>query len=76
MLHLIKFEESNRREDMAVPDFQSFFLPLLKFNSDGTTYSTQEAYVAMAGHFFKMSDDDLKEMLLSGKQQLWKNVDF
>jgi hypothetical protein len=25
--------------NLAVPDFQSFFLPLLRFNSDGKTYS-------------------------------------
>ena len=51
---------------MAVPDFQSFFLPLLIFSSDEKTHSAKEAYAAMAEHF-KLSEDDQKEMLPSGK---------
>ena len=57
---------------MAVPDFQSFFLPLLKFSSDGETHSLKNAYVVMAENF-KMSDADLREMLPSGKQTTFKN---
>ena len=57
---------------MAVPDFQSFFLPLLEFSTDGETHNSQEAYSAMA-EYFKMSDDDLSEMLPSGKQTTFKN---
>lgn len=57
---------------MAVPDFQSFFLPLLKFSSDGETHSWKDAYVVMAENF-KMSDADLREMLPSGKQTTFKN---
>lgn len=52
---------------MSAPDFQSFFLPLLRFSSDEKTHSAKEAYGAMAEHF-KLSEDDLKEMLPSGKQ--------
>ena len=58
--------------NMAVPNFQSFFLPLLKYSSDRETHNSQEAYAAMAQHF-KMSDGDLKEMLPSGKQTTFKN---
>lgn len=57
---------------MAVPDFQSFFLPLLKFSSDGATHSLKDAYAVMAEHF-KMSDADLRQMLPSGKQTTFKN---
>lgn len=57
---------------MAVPDFQSFFLPLLQFCADGKTHSAQEATAAMAAHF-RMNDDDLKEMLPSGKQATFSN---
>ena len=57
---------------MSVPDFQSFFLPLLRFSSDGETHSAKEAFGAMAEHF-KLSEDDLKEMLPSGKQTKFKN---
>ena len=57
---------------MAVPDFQSFFLPLLKLSSDGETHSLKDAYVVMAENF-KMSDADLQEVLPSGKQTTFKN---
>ncbi len=57
---------------MAVPDFQSFFLPLLKYSSDGEMHSTKEAYAAMAEHF-RLSQEDQKEMLPSGKQTTYKN---
>jgi restriction system protein len=57
---------------LAVPDFQSFFLPLLRFSSDGKTHSARDAYGAMAEHF-KLSEDDLKEMLPSGKQTTYRN---
>lgn len=57
---------------MAVPDFQSFFLPLLKLSADGGTHSLKDSYAAMAEDF-KMTDDDLAEMLPSGKQTTFKN---
>ncbi|MBU0674097.1 MAG: restriction endonuclease [Proteobacteria bacterium] len=57
---------------MAVPDFQSFFLPLLKLSADGETHSLKDSYTAMA-EVFKLSDDDLAEMLPSGKQTTFKN---
>lgn len=57
---------------MAVPDFQSFFLPLLQYSSDGDLHSTKEAYDAMADHF-KLSKEDQQEMLPSGKQATYKN---
>jgi len=57
---------------LAVPDFQSFFLPLLKYSSDGEMHSTKEAYAAMADHF-SLNKEDLQEMLPSGKQTTYKN---
>jgi len=57
---------------LAVPDFQSFFLPLLRYSSDGQTHSTKDAYAAMAEHF-SLSVEDLQEMLPSGKQTTYKN---
>lgn len=57
---------------MAIPDFQSFFLPLLQFCADGKPHSVQEAYGAMTAHF-RMSADDLQEMLPSGKQTTFNN---
>ena len=57
---------------MALPDFQSFFLPLLKYSSDGEMRSAKEAYADMADHF-SLSQEDRKEMLPSGKQATYKN---
>lgn len=57
---------------MSVPDFQSFFLPMLQLASDGAVHTLQEAYVAMVGHF-ELSDTEQKEMLPSGTQVVYKN---
>lgn len=57
---------------MAVPDFQSFFLPMLSLAADGKVHSLQEAYGALAEHF-KLTDADQKEMLPSGTQVIYKN---
>ncbi len=53
---------------MAVPDYQSLMLPLLRFAGEkkGET-STGEAVEALAKKL-KLSDDDLKELLPSGIQ--------
>jgi restriction system protein len=57
---------------LAVPDFQSFFLPLLKYSGDGEQHSIKDAYASMADHF-NLSQNDRKEMLPSGKQATYKN---
>ena len=57
---------------MAIPDFQSFFLPLLRFAADGEVHGLQEVYAAMA-EYFKLTDTDQKEMLPSRTQAVYKN---
>lgn len=57
---------------MAVPDFQSFFLPLLQYSSDGELHNTKDAYAAMVD-YFRLSQEDRQEMLPSGKQATYKN---
>ena len=57
---------------MSVPDFQSFFLPLLQYAADNQEHRPKEAYEAMAVHF-QLSDADSKEMLPSGKQTTFRN---
>lgn len=57
---------------MAVPDFQSFMLPLLKFSADGTEHTQSEAVDALA-HHFKITDVDRREMLPSGRQTKFDN---
>jgi hypothetical protein len=57
---------------MAVPDFQSLMLPLLKLAADGEQHTSAEA-VELLAQEFQLSDDDRKELLPSGKQQRFNN---
>lgn len=57
---------------MAVPDFQSFFKPLLDFAADGKEHSIQEARAAVA-KVMALPEADMKEMLLSGIQTRFDN---
>ncbi len=57
---------------MAVPDFQSIMLPLLKFSADQKehTNSETEDYIAKE---LKLTKEDLEEMLPSGTQRRFVN---
>ena len=57
---------------MAIPDFQSFMLPLLKFASDGKEHSQSEASEALS-HHFSITESDRREMLPSGRQTRFNN---
>jgi len=57
---------------MAVPDFQSFFKPLLEIAADGNEYSLRTAREIIAKKM-KLSQDDLKELLPSGTQKKFDN---
>lgn len=57
---------------MAVPDFQSIMLPLLRFYADGHEHSVQEAVDELA-RTFDLSEEDLKQLLPSGKQTTFYN---
>jgi restriction system protein len=57
---------------MGVPDFQSFFKPLLGLASDGKEHSIQEARKAIAARM-SLSDEELKERLPSGVQTKFEN---
>lgn len=60
---------------MAVPDYQSLMLPLLKFSEKkGSEISTSEAVEALATEL-RLTEEDLKEMLPSGIQQTFFNRD-
>lgn len=50
---------------MAVPDFQSFFKPLLEFASDGEEHSLQEARESVA-RSMGLSEEDLRDLLPNG----------
>ena len=57
---------------MAVPDFQSLMLPLLKLAADGQAHSLGEAREALAVQF-KLSQVELDELLPSGTQSKFYN---
>lgn len=57
---------------MAVPDFQSFFRPLLEIAGDGKEHTLKEARERIAASF-NLTEDDLKEMLPSGTQRKFDN---
>jgi restriction system protein len=57
---------------MTVPDYQSLMLPLLKFCADKNEHSISEAFDKLVD-LLKLSDQDRKELLPSGKQSKFEN---
>ena len=57
---------------MAIPDYQSCMLPLLKFYADGQEHTFREAVEALA-QVFKLTDQERREMLPSGRQEVFDN---
>ncbi|MFB0517221.1 MAG: winged helix-turn-helix domain-containing protein [Candidatus Neomarinimicrobiota bacterium] len=57
---------------MPVPDFQSFFKPLLDLAADGKEHSISEARVRLVDAF-DMTEEDLAELLPSGQQTKYDN---
>ena len=57
---------------MAIPDFQSIMLPLVKLASDGNEHSQSEAIETLAQQF-ELNEQDRNEMLPSGKQRKFDN---
>jgi restriction system protein len=57
---------------MAIPDYQSCMLPLLKFYSDGQDHNFREAAEVLAKDF-KLTDEERREMLPSGQQEVFGN---
>jgi restriction system protein len=57
---------------MAVPDFQSFFKPLLEIASDHKEHSMKDARVFISNKM-QLSEEDLSELLPSGTQTKFDN---
>ena len=57
---------------MAIPDYQTIMLPLLKFAGDGVEHDLREAVDSLKDEF-ELSEEERKEMLPSGKQRLFNN---
>ena len=57
---------------MAVPDYETTMLPILRLLSDGHTRTTSEIVSHIAQHF-ELTPDDLKELIPSGRAKLVNN---
>jgi len=57
---------------MAIPDYQTIMLPLLKFAGDNQEHSLRDAVDSLAGEF-ELYEEELKEMLPSGNQRIFNN---
>lgn len=56
----------------VIPDYQTLMLPLLKFTGDGKDHNLSEAIEALALQF-RLTDDERKEMLPSGRNARFDN---
>ncbi|HUT96718.1 MAG TPA: restriction endonuclease [Dehalococcoidales bacterium] len=57
---------------MAIPDYQTLMLPLLRLAGDNREHSIREAIDRLSNEF-KLTDDEKKELLPSGKQEIFDN---
>lgn len=57
---------------MAIPDYQSIMLPLLRYTGDNQEHSLLEAIEKLSQHF-KLTDEELKQLLPSGRQGIFVN---
>ncbi|MBU2590495.1 MAG: restriction endonuclease, partial [Nitrospinae bacterium] len=57
---------------MAIPDYQSIMLPLLKLAGDNKEHGARESVDFMV-NFFKLTEDERKEFLPSGSQRIIDN---
>jgi restriction system protein len=57
---------------MAIPDFQTCMLPLLKLHSDNTEHTLSDIEASLA-ILFSVSDSERIQLLPSGRQSVFKN---
>jgi len=55
-----------------IPKYEEIMLPLLKSLSDEKEHSLSETHDALAKEF-KLTDDELRELLPSGQQPIFRN---
>jgi len=55
-----------------IPTYEEIMLPLLKHLADGHVHSLKETHDALAV-FFKLSDQEIRELLPSGSQPVFRN---
>ena len=57
---------------MPIPDYQTLMLPVLELASDGQEHTLREAYDKLADEF-DLSEEERKELLPSGQQEVFHN---
>ena len=57
---------------MAIPDFQSLMLPLLRQLADGAQHRAADVVAALAGEF-RLSPEEMAEQLPSGRANKFAN---
>ncbi len=57
---------------MSIPDYQTTMLPLLKYAADQQEHSLRDAVDRLANEF-NLTDDERKELLPSGQQEVFNN---
>jgi restriction system protein len=57
---------------MTIPDFQTIMLPLLKVAEDGKEHSIHD-FIDKLAQFFGLSEQELNELIPSGKQTIFYN---
>lgn len=57
---------------MAIPDYQSLMLPILKLASDGEEHRNRDA-VAQLGQEFQLTEEELTKLTASGQDYLFSN---
>jgi restriction system protein len=62
-----------RSKEMAIPDFQSIMLPLLKLSSNGEIHNLHKATEELANKF-KLSDEELSILISSGPHKFENRV--
>ena len=55
-----------------IPKYEEIMLPLLKYIADGKEHGLSETHDALAEQF-KLTDDELRELLPSGRQPVFRN---
>jgi restriction system protein len=57
---------------VAIPDYQTIMLPLLRFAEDGNIHSSREA-INYLTEYFELTEEEQKELLPSGTSRLFDN---
>lgn len=64
--------QKGRHIDMAIPDYQTLMLPVLKLAADQKEHKFRDAVEQLAGEF-SLSAEELNELLPSGSQAIFNN---